>query len=102
LNEAAPAGLHVDTKSLQVLTTSRTEFAAASRSRDYIPARRRQLTRMGRQTLNEAAPARLNTDTKSLHVLTTSRAEFAAALADRRTVGLRNSRKRSKKHCYAE
>jgi hypothetical protein len=58
---------------------------------------------MGRQTLNEAAPARLNAYTKSLHVLTTSRAEFAAAaLADSRTVGLRNSRKRSKKHCYAE
>jgi hypothetical protein len=53
--------------------------------------------------LNEAAPARLHAGTKSLQVLTTSRAQFAAAtVAGSRTVGLRNSRKRSKKHCHAE
>jgi hypothetical protein len=53
--------------------------------------------------LNEAATAGLNTRTKSLHVLTASRAEFAAAaLAESRIVGLRNSRNRRKKRCYAE
>jgi hypothetical protein len=45
----------------------------------------------------------LHAGTKSLQVLTTSRAQFAAATAaGSRTVGLRNSRKRSKKHCHAE
>jgi hypothetical protein len=52
--------------------------------------------------LNEAAPARLHTGTKSLQVLTTSGTEFAAARAESWTVGLRNSRNRRKKHCYAE
>jgi hypothetical protein len=53
--------------------------------------------------LHEAAPAGLHADTKSLHVLTTRRAEFAAAAcAGSRTVGLRNSRRPSKKHCYDE
>jgi hypothetical protein len=53
--------------------------------------------------LNEAAAARLHAGAKSLQVLTTSRAQFAAAtVAGSRTVGLRNSRKRSKKHCHAE
>ena len=51
----------------------------------------------------EATAAGLHADTESLHILTTSRAEFtAAARASSRTVGLRNGRNHSKKHCYAE
>src|SRR5271170_7525322 len=102
LNEAAPARLHGGARSLQVLTTSRAEFgAAAARGREQIPACCRQLTIMGQQTLNEAAPARLHGGAKSLQVLTTSRAEFvAAAYAESRTVGLRDSGERSKRHYY--
>jgi hypothetical protein len=53
--------------------------------------------------LNETATARLHAAAKSLQVLTTSRAKFAAvAGSTNRIVGLRNSRKHSKEHRYAE